>query len=44
MAMIKRNDLPNTLTGTVDDDFIYGCGGDDALDGGAGNTGKYRQK
>jgi trimeric autotransporter adhesin len=37
MAMIKGNDLPNTLSGTVDDDFIYGYGGDDALNGGAGN-------
>jgi autotransporter passenger strand-loop-strand repeat protein len=42
IPVILGNDVANALTGTSADDFMYGFGGNDALDGGDGvNTAVY---
>jgi Ca2+-binding RTX toxin-like protein len=41
MATIIGDNLPNTLTGTIDPDEIYGGGGDDVISGGLGDDSLY---
>ncbi|HIK06317.1 MAG TPA: hypothetical protein IGS40_16640 [Trichormus sp. M33_DOE_039] len=41
MGLINGNSLNNLLVGDVNDDQIYGYGGDDTIDGGYGNDSLY---